>query len=55
MKTINGRYINRYLAKVGKHIRRIVSEIPLKIVDKYMEQEKREIQENVAKNNLTIE
>jgi hypothetical protein len=25
MKTINGRYINRYLAKVGKHIRRIVS------------------------------
>jgi hypothetical protein len=40
MKTITGRYINKYLAKVVKYIRNAVSEAPLKIVEKYIENQK---------------
>lgn len=32
MKTIDGRYINKYLAKVGRLIRKMVSDAPLKVV-----------------------
>lgn len=32
MKTINGRYINKYLAKVGKYIKDAVAEAPLRVV-----------------------
>jgi hypothetical protein len=32
MKTIDGRYINKYLAKVSKYIRDAVAETPLIIV-----------------------
>lgn len=35
MKTINGRYINKYLAKVVKYIRNAVAQAPLRVVELY--------------------
>ena len=40
MKTIDGRSINKYLEKVSKHIKGIISDAPLKTVERYIEHEK---------------
>jgi hypothetical protein len=34
-KTIDGRYINKYLADISKELKKNVANIPLAIVEKY--------------------
>lgn len=55
MKSIHGRYINKYLARVGKQIRRVVSEIPLKLIEKYIEEQKKLISDNMNKYKFNSE
>ena len=43
MKTIDGRSINKYLEQVGKHIRAVISETPLKTVEHYIELERKQM------------
>ena len=55
MKTIDGRSINKYLERVGKLIKTVISEAPLKIVEKYIEYEKKQQNENMAKHEFSSE
>ena len=47
MKTIDGRSINRYLERVGEQVKKIISDAPLKLVEKYIEDEKSLITQNI--------
>jgi hypothetical protein len=40
-KTIDGRYINKYLETVSKHLKKIVANINISIVDKFNEMSKK--------------
>ena len=53
LKTIDGRYINKYMSKVSKRMRTFVNNIPLGFANKYMETSKAKTAKNVADNNLS--
>lgn len=53
LKTIDGRYINKYMSKVSKRMRTFVNNIPLDFANKYMEISKAKTQKNIADNNLS--
>jgi hypothetical protein len=40
-KTISGRYINKYLAKVSRHLKRNVANLHLSIIDKFIDLSKK--------------
>lgn len=47
MKTIDGRYINKYLAKVSRILKAIVANTPFEGVERYMEISKNETTKNI--------
>ncbi len=51
-KTIDGRFINRYLAKVSKILKTTVSNIPLKMVESFNEESKKQMNQNMKENNF---
>lgn len=51
-KTIDGRYVNKYLAKVSKHLKKNVTNVHISIVDKFNELSKKEMNENLKENNF---
>lgn len=53
MKTIDGRYINKYIARVSKKLRDFVANIPFKIAEKYMDASKQATIENINKYSIT--
>lgn len=40
LKTIDGRYINKYISKVSKRMRSFIVSAPFKVANKYTEQSK---------------
>ncbi len=52
LKTIDGRYINKYMSKVSKRMRTFVNNIPLDFANKYSELSKAKTVKNIADNNL---
>lgn len=55
MKTIDGRYINKYMAKVAKFIREAVAEAPLEIVKSYTEIQKNKMVENMKQYSFNAD
>lgn len=53
MKTISGRYINKYLLNTSKLLKKIMAECPLDIVINYIEQKKKLISHNIAKYKVS--
>jgi hypothetical protein len=51
-KTIDGRYINKYLAKVSRQLKKNVANVHITIVDKFNELSKKEMNENLKENNF---
>lgn len=51
-KTIDGRYINQYLAKVSNHLKKIVANVQISIVDKFNELSKKEMNDNMKEGSF---
>lgn len=47
LKTIDGRYINKYMTKVSKILRGFMSNVPFRIINIYNETSKRETNRNI--------
>ena len=52
-KTIDRRSISRYLERVGEQVKKIISDAPLKLVEKYIEDEKSLITQNIERYGLS--
>ena len=53
LKTMDGRYINKYMDKVKDNLKEIICEIPFKIAETYFEKLKNDIYSNISEKNLS--
>lgn len=53
LKTIDGRYINKYMTKVSKILRGFMSNVPFRIINLYNETSKRETNRNIDENKIS--
>jgi hypothetical protein len=51
-KTIDGRYINKYLALTSKLLKTTVANTPLKVVESFNEESKKQINQNMKENSF---
>lgn len=53
LKTIDGRYISKYMSRVSKRLKNFVSNIPMKEAQAYSDRSKQIIAKNIADNALS--
>ena len=53
-KTIDGRYINKYLEKVSRQLKKNVANVHVSIVEKFQEKSKTEMQSKKMKNKIDV-
>jgi hypothetical protein len=53
LKTVDGRYINKYMSRVSKRLKTFVCNIPMKEAQTYSDRSKFRISENIRENSLS--
>lgn len=53
LKTIDGRYINKYMTKVSKRMKLFMSTAPFRVINFYTENSKKDTNRNIEENKIS--